>query len=148
VNFTGEFNNSIDPKGRASIPARFREVLAEVHGDERLVVTKNWEDGLTAYPLSRWDEVKANVDKWPAGPKKSAAMHMMVSPAAVCGLDKQGRIQIPESLRAYAGLQKEIVVVGMADKIEIYSQAKHAEVTRSAAALIKADPQFMADMGF
>ena len=148
MNFTGEFNNSVDPKGRASIPARFREVLAEVHGDERLVVTKNWEEGLTAYPVSRWDELKANVEKWPAGPQKSAALRMMIAPAVECGFDKQGRVLIPEALRAYAGLQKDIVVVGMADKIEIYSQAKHAEVTRSAAALIKADPQFMSDIFF
>ena len=148
MTFQGEFNNSVDPKGRASIPAKFREVLVSAYGDERLVVTKSWEDGLTAYPVSRWEELKKNVEKSPAGKQKNAALRIVIAPAVECGFDKQGRILIPESLRSYAALQKDIVVVGMVDKIEIYSQAKHAEVTRSSADFIKEDPQFMADMGF
>ena len=64
--FQGEFKNSIDPKGRASIPAKFREVLNEVYGDDRLIVTKNLEDGLTANPPSSWKTIvqKVNDDIW------------------------------------------------------------------------------------
>jgi MraZ protein len=148
MNFQGEYNNTIDPKGRASIPARFRDVLAEVFHDERLVVTKNWEDGLSAYPAPHWDAIVEKVQNWPPGKQKTAAIQLMVAPAVVCSFDKQGRILVPEALRAHAGLQKEIVVVGMLDKIDIYSQSKHAEVTGKAMAFVKEDPQFMADMGF
>jgi len=57
MKFRGEFNNSIDPKGRASIPARFREVLNSEFDDEALVVTKNLEGGLSAYPVSAWQKI-------------------------------------------------------------------------------------------
>jgi MraZ protein len=148
MTFQGEFNNSVDPKGRASIPAKFRDVLATVYGDECLVVTKNWEGGLSAYPLSRWGELLGNVEKYPAGERKNAILRVLIAPAVECGFDKQGRILIPESLRTYAGLQKDIAVIGMADRIEIYSQAMHDDVTRSSVEVIKNDPQDISGMGF
>jgi MraZ protein len=147
VNFTGEYHNTIDPKGRASIPARFRELLAQ-QGEERLVVTKNLEGGLTAYPLAMWNEVQENVRKSPNSPLKTAMTRHMISPAEECGFDKQGRIQVPQSLRTYAGLEKDIVVVGLFEKIEIFSQAKFDEVTLRSAELLQGDPQAVADMGF
>jgi MraZ protein len=65
MSFQGEYINSIDPKGRASIPARFREVLVGAYGDERVVVTKNLEDGLTAYPVPVWEQIRERVEKSP-----------------------------------------------------------------------------------
>ncbi len=146
--FQGEFNNSIDPKGRLSVPARFRESLTETFGGERLMVTKNHDGGLSAYPLAQWDELVRNVDAWNPGPQKTAAMRLIIAPAVECGFDKQGRILIPESLRSHAGLQKDVVVVGMDKKLDIYSQSHHEEVTRKAMEFILDDPQFIADMGF
>src|SRR5690554_5357756 len=107
MNFQGEYNNSIDPKGRASIPARFREVLSASYGDERLVVTKNLENGLTAYPLSSWNDIVQKVQESPSSPEKNAVIRLMIAPATECAFDKQGRIQIPHALRAYAALEKE-----------------------------------------
>ncbi len=147
MNFTGEYHNTIDPKGRASIPARFREMLAQ-QGEERLVVTKNTDGGLTAYPQALWQQVLENVRKSPNGELKKAMTRHMISPAEECGFDKQGRIQIPQALRTHAGLEKDIVVVGLFEKIEIYSQATFAEVTLKSAELLQADPQAVADMGF
>jgi len=146
--FQGEFNNSIDPKGRLSVPARFRESLTEKFGGERLMVTKNQDGGVSAYPLTEWEELVRNVDASGPGPQKTAVMRLIIAPAVECGFDKQGRILIPESLRSHAGLQKDVVVVGMDKKIDIYSQSRHEEVTRKAMEFILDDPQFIADMGF
>ena len=146
--FQGEFNNSIDPKGRLSIPARFRESLTEQFGGERLMVTKNQDEGVSAYPLAHWEELVRNVDALNPGPQKTAVMRLIIAPAVECGFDKQGRILIPESLRAHAGLQKDVVVVGMDQKIDIYSQNRHEEVTRRAMEFLLDNPQSTADLGF
>ncbi|OHB33866.1 MAG: division/cell wall cluster transcriptional repressor MraZ [Desulfuromonadaceae bacterium GWC2_58_13] len=146
--FQGEFNNSIDPKGRASIPAKFRDVLSGSGPGDCLVVTKNYEGGLSAYPPSVWKNIHERVTQLPAGPEKNAAFRLVLGPSVECFFDKQGRILIPPSLRTYAGLEKEIVLVGMAEKIDIYSQSAHAEVTRKSEELLSANPEFVASMGF
>lgn len=148
MSFQGEYINTIDPKGRASIPAKFREILAGTYGDERVVVTKNQEDGLTAYPLPVWAQIRDRVEMSPPGPIKNATVRMFLAPATECAFDKQGRIQIPQALRSYAGLEKEIVVVGLIDKIELHSQVRYAEVSRRSLALLQAEPQVVADFGF
>ena len=147
LNFTGEYHNTIDTKGRASIPARFREVLNDC-GDECLVVTKNMEGGLTAYPQSEWSRILENVRNAPNSPNKTAMIRNLISPGVECTFDKQGRIQVPQSLRTHAGLEKDIVVVGLFEKIEIFSQVKYAEVTQKSGELLLADSQAVADMGF
>lgn len=146
--FQGEFNNTIDPKGRASIPAKFREVLSSAFGDECVVITKNLEGGLTAFPLSNWQALVKRVQERAPSQEKNALVRLMIGPAVECGFDKQGRIQIPQALRGYAGLDREIVVVGQFDRMEIYSEARYAQVTGDSEALLRSNPQFVADMGF
>jgi len=148
MNFQGEYINLIDPKGRASIPSRFRETLNSVYGDDRLVVTKNSDGGLTAYPFSRWPQLVENVKNLPAGKPKTTMIRLLVSPAQECTFDKQGRIQIPLSLRSHASLTKEIVVVGHFDKIEIFNQSRYDLVTHNSESFLQENPQDMADMGF
>lgn len=148
MNFQGEYINLIDPKGRASIPARFRDVLDQVYGEDRLVITKNTDQGLTAYPISRWNRILENLEAQPAGPTKTAAIRLIVAPAQECSFDKQGRIQIPQALRTHAALEKDVVVVGLFDKIEIFSQTRYDAVTRTSEALLRENPQAVADLGF
>lgn len=147
VGFTGEFHNSIDAKGRASIPARFREVLARDFGGEGLELTKNTDGGLSAYPLPRWEEIRKNILALPAGPRRTSLNRLILNPAESCTFDKQGRIQLSAALRAHAGLEKEIVVVGGFDKIDIFSRERYDEVNRESQELLRADPQFVADLG-
>ncbi len=145
--FYGEFNNTVDLKGRASIPATFRDALRQSAGDESLVVTKA-DGGLTAYPLSVWKKICENVLALPPGPKREANLRTRVAPARECRFDRQGRIQIPQSLREYAALEKDIVVVGMIEKIEIWNQQRHAAATGESEALLRDDAQGQADLGF
>lgn len=148
MHFQGEYINSIDPKGRASIPAKFREVLSSAYGDERLVVTKNMEGGLTAYPLSSWNDIVERVQKSAPSQEKNAVIRLMIAPAAECTFDKQGRIQVPHALRTHAALEKEVVVVGLFEKVEIYSQLRYAEVTRKSEELLQVAPQVISELGF
>jgi MraZ protein len=121
MSFSGTFLNSIDPKGRLSIPAKLRAVLSEVYGDELLVVTRR-KDALIAYPGSEWEKTKARVDAMANGDAKDLIYRSRISPAVECSFDGQGRIAIPASLRTIARFEKEIVIVAMAGKIELWSQ--------------------------
>jgi len=121
MSFSGTFINSIDPKGRLSIPAKLRAVLEESYGDDLLVVTRR-KDALVAYPVSEWEKTKARVDAMPNGDAKDLIYRSRISPAVECSFDRQGRIALPASLRAIAKFDKDIVIVAMAGKIELWSQ--------------------------
>ena len=150
MNFQGVYNNSIDPKGRASIPAKFREGLGAHFADDNLVVTQK-DGGLSAYPQAEWQKTQAKVEAMDAGPLKDALYLTLISPATPCTFDKQGRIQLSQSQRDYAGLDseiREIVVVGVSRKIMIWSKAKHAEIREQAESRIEENPQVLAELGF
>jgi MraZ protein len=149
-NFQGEFNNAIDAKGRASIPAPFREVLASVYGDDRLVVTQT-DGGLAAYPASEWQEIVAKVNAMQPGPVRDAINLALLSPARECPFDKQGRIQLSKAQRCYAGLEseiREIVVVGAFNRVMIWNRATHDRMRQQAEELLRNEAQIRYDLGF
>lgn len=147
MNFSGQYNVSIDLKGRVSVPAAFREKLRESYQSESVVVT-TFDGGLVAYPPSRWQEIYSKVEALPAGPLKDASWRARISPAQECLFNKQGRIQIPQALRDYADLQKDAVVVGMSEKFEIWNQQAHTKAHQDSEALLKENAQAQADLGF
>lgn len=147
MKFSGEFNVSIDLKGRVSIPASFRDELHQVYASEGLVVTRH-KNGLVAYPPNRWEEICSNVFAMAPGPKREANLRNRIAPAKECSFNAQGRIQIPQSLREHAGLDKDVVVIGMFEKIEIWSQQAHAQIAAESETLLEADAQGQADLGF
>ncbi len=145
--FQGEYFNSIDAKGRASIPAEFRKVLESAYGDEQMVVTKNTENGLTVYPFSAWEGIVQKVQESPNSKRKKALLRFMVVPAKTVGFDAQGRIPIPLPLREFAGFEKDIVVMGMFDKVEIYSKSHYAAAIEQSRELLEEEPDFVDEMG-
>ena len=147
MNFSGEYNVSIDPKGRVSVPAQFRDELRDDYQTDSLIVTRQ-DKGLVAYPPSRWAEIKANVLALPRGPFRDNNLRNRISPAKECAFNAQGRIQIPQSLREYAGLNKDAVVVGMFEKIEIWNQQTHADIVAESESLLADNAQAQADLGF
>jgi MraZ protein len=149
MGFQGEFINTIDPKGRASIPVKFREVLTSAYGGESLVVTRR-NGGLIAYPPSEWRLIEENVRQLPPGQMRDDTYRVLINPAQECTFDKQGRIQLPQSLRVYAALDRErdMVVVGIINKIEIWSQARHEEMTRTSEGRLNDNAQQLAGLGF
>ncbi len=147
MNFSGEYNVSIDSKGRVSVPAQFRDELRDKYQTDSLIVTRQ-DKGLVAYPPSRWAEIEANVLAMPRGKLKDAYLRNRVSPAKECPFNAQGRVQVPQSLREYAGLDKIAVVVGMDEKIEIWNQQTHADIVAESEDLLAEDAQGQADLGF
>lgn len=147
MSFSGTFFNSIDPKGRLSIPAKLRSVLQETYGDELLVVTRR-KDALVVYPLSEWEKIKARVDAMPNGDAKDLIYRSRISPAVECGFDRQGRIAIPAPLRAIAKFDKDIVIVAMAGKIELWSQQLFDEQLEAAEQQLEGMKAELGNLGF
>lgn len=121
--FMGEYNHTIDAKGRLIVPAKFREVL----GDE-FVVTKGLDGCLFVYPNEEWQAFEEKLKLLPLTNKNSRQFtRFFLAGAASCEVDKQGRILLPSVLREFAQLEKEVVLVGVASRIEIWSKKKWDE---------------------
>lgn len=117
--FMGEFNHSIDSKGRIIIPSKFREDL----GDE-FVITLGLDGCLFAYPNAEWLEFVEKLKTLPGTKEARQLQRYFMAGAAACEADKQGRILIPSKLRESAALDKDIVFVGVLNKIEIWSKER------------------------
>jgi MraZ protein len=105
--FRGRFEHSIDPKGRVSIPVKFREILS-ANSDERMILT-NFDDCLWGYPVAEWQAIEDKVAALPQfKPEVKALQRVFISAATECPIDKQGRILIPPTLRDYAGRAQEL----------------------------------------
>ena len=114
----GEFNHSIDAKGRLIIPSKFRESLGE-----HFVITKGMDGCLFVYPDDEWSAFEEKLRELPLTNKNARDFKRIFLGSAVDGeLDKQGRVLISSALRAYAGLEKEVVLAGVLDKIEIWDK--------------------------
>ena len=149
--FYGEFHLKIDTKGRASIPKELREVLLEQFGEESLVVTKSTNRGLLAYPKSEFSSFKESILGQEDSPQKSAMIRLMLTPASEVGLDQLGRLPVPRSLRHFAQLngdeKKDIVVVGMENRIEIWEATVYEQVVAASEARLLDSPDFMSRFG-
>jgi MraZ protein len=119
--FRGNFEHTIDQKGRLSVPSKFREILKEQY-EELLIVTRS--DGcLLAYPEEEWTRLERDIGKLPQFKKNAAALRRyLISSASECPVDKQGRILIPHYLRSHAGLTKDVILAGMINRIEIWAK--------------------------
>jgi len=144
--FSGEYNVSIDLKGRISIPAPLRDELRQEYGSDGVVVTR-FKNGLVAYPFSRWEEIRANVLAMIPGPSREDILRNRIAPAKECFFNAQGRIQIPQALRERVGLDKDVVVVGMLEKIEIWSQKAHVLITAETESRLGNNMQAQTDVG-
>lgn len=121
--FMGEYNHTVDTKGRLIIPSRFREELGE-----EFVVTRGLDGCLFVFPNSEWHSFEEKLKALPLTNKNARQFsRFFVAGATVCELDKQGRILLPAALREFAGLEKDVVLTGMLNRIEIWSKAKWTE---------------------
>lgn len=117
--FMGEYNHSIDQKGRIIVPAKFREELGE-----EFVMTLGLDGCLFVYPTSEWETFVEQLKKLPGNREVRQLQRYFLAGATNCEVDKQGRILIPAKLRGHAGLEKEVVFVGVLGKIEVWSKER------------------------
>ncbi|MBW2056122.1 MAG: division/cell wall cluster transcriptional repressor MraZ [Deltaproteobacteria bacterium] len=119
--FRGKYEHTIDSKGRVKLPSRFWDVLQERY-DENLIIT-NLDGCLSAYPLEEWNRVEEKIDALPGMKQEVRRFKRFFLGSAVdCGVDRQHRILIPPSLRQFAGLKRDIVLVGLINRFEIWAK--------------------------
>ena len=115
---TGNYRHTIDAKGRLFIPAKLREELGE-----RFYVTKGLDNCLSLYSEKNWKEIEIQVAALPLARSRNL-QRMLFANASVCELDGQGRIVISPPLRVYAGLEKDVTVIGVSNRAEIWDSAR------------------------
>lgn len=115
--FLGEYQHTIDDKGRLTIPAKYRGLLAT-----GMVVTRGFDRNLMAFSLDGWEELAARVKSLPwSDPSAREFRRRIFSGAVDLAPDKQGRILLPVYLREFANLDSEVIVTGMMDHLEIWN---------------------------
>ncbi|MBD2861810.1 MULTISPECIES: division/cell wall cluster transcriptional repressor MraZ [Paenibacillus] len=116
--FMGEYQHSVDDKGRMIVPAKFREALGAA-----FIVTRGLDNCLFVYPREEWAVLEQKLKSLPLMKADARAFtRFFFSGATECELDKQGRINIPRNLCEYAKLDKDCVVLGVSNRVEIWSK--------------------------
>jgi MraZ protein len=116
--FMGEYQHSIDDKGRLIIPAKFRDALGQT-----FVVTRGLDNCLFVYPQQEWSVMEQKLKALPLMKSDARAFtRFFLAGATECELDKQGRVNIPANLREHAGLDKDCVIIGVSSRVEIWSK--------------------------
>jgi len=120
-----EYNHTLDTKGRLIIPAKFREVLGE-----EFVISKGMDGCLFVYDNAGWTAFEEKLQAMPISRKDTRMfVRHFLAGAAEVEVDKQGRILIPSVLREFAGLEKDVVLVGVLTKIEIWDKDRYADAS-------------------
>ncbi|CZR01903.1 division/cell wall cluster transcriptional repressor MraZ [Trichococcus ilyis] len=139
----GEFKHNVDAKGRLIMPAKFREELGET-----FIITRGLDGCLFGYPLSQWELLQEKLKQLPLAKKDARAFtRFFYSAAMEAELDKQGRINIPQTLLDYAKIEKECRIVGVSDRIEIWSNEKWEAFADEAAENFEDIAETMIDFG-
>ncbi len=126
--FMGEYQHSIDTKGRVILPARFRELLGE-----KFVITRGMDNCLFVYTQKEWSVLEAKLKALPFTKSDARAfMRFFFSGAVECEVDKQGRVLIPTNLREHAVLSNEVVIIGVSNRVEIWGKDKWSEYSNEA----------------
>lgn len=129
--FMGEYQHTLDEKGRLFIPARFREALGD-----RFIATRGLEQCLFVFPAAEWRHLEEKLRTLPMTQKDARAfLRLLFSGASECEADKQGRVMLPQHLREYAGLEKEVVVIGVSTRAEIWSKERWEAYSSEAASV-------------
>ena len=120
--FRSKFDHTLDDKGRLSFPSRFREVLRRYESE--ILIAILWDTHVRVYPLAEWENIE---NKLKAGDDRNfedldKIIRYFESESFECVLDKQGRILLPAALRADLGLKRDIVLIGMIDRVEIWDK--------------------------
>ena len=126
--FTGEYSYSLDSKGRVNIPARYRQVLSN-DNENTFITTRGQDTCVWVYPIIEWKKIETELRKLSSvSGIHRTFIRQIARSASPSTYDKQGRIKINPSLISYAGLEKDVLIVGVVNKIEIWNPEIEAEV--------------------
>ena len=141
--FIGEYEHSTDSKGRVIIPSKFRDDLGE-----KFIVTKGLDNCLFVYSQSEWTILETKLKSLPLTSREARTfVRFFFSGASECEIDKQGRILIPSNLREHASIDKEIVIIGVSTRVEIWSKEKWNFYTSDQSVDVDAIAEKMFELG-
>ncbi len=139
----GEYEHNIDSKGRVALPVKLREDLGT-----SFIITKGLDGCLSVYALEQWHLLESKLASLPMSRKTARDYtRFFFGGASECECDKQGRISIPATLRKYAGLEKETVIVGVGNRVEIWDAAKWSAYNEANAETVEKLSEELADLG-
>lgn len=139
----GEYEHSIDTKGRLAMPAKLREGLGE-----HFIITKGLDGCLFVYDMEQWHILEQKLSALPMSRKGARDFsRFLFSGASESECDKQGRILLPANLRRYAGLEKDAVVVGVGARAEIWDAQRWADYNEACAEAVNEQAEQLADLG-
>ncbi|MBM5790030.1 division/cell wall cluster transcriptional repressor MraZ [Candidatus Parcubacteria bacterium] len=142
--FIGEYKHALDDKGRIAIPTKFRKQLAK-----GAVVTRGLDTSLFLFPKEEWDKLAERLANLPLGQSNSRAFaRLMLAGAMDVALDKQGRAVLPEYLREYAGMKKNIVLAGLYNRLEIWDEQKWAAYKKKVESDADSVAEKLGELGF
>lgn len=135
--FRGQYEHTMDSKGRVSLPARYREVLAEMDVDgqnaDRVILTRNFENSLELYPYDKWLNFEQRVRELPQfDPNVQRIKKVLVAGAVEVSLDSHGRILVPQAMRQFGGLEREVTWVGQLDTVQLWAKNRWDEAVNQA----------------
>lgn len=141
--FMGEYQHALDAKGRLIVPVKFRDSLGDT-----FVVTRGLDHCLFAYPMDEWQTVQAKLNTLPLTKADARAfVRFFFSGATECEVDKQGRIMLPSNLREYAEMDKEVVVVGVSTRVELWSTSRWEQYVDEASDAYETIAESIVDLG-
>ncbi len=139
----GEYQHSLDTKGRLTIPSRLRDGLGE-----RFVVTKGLDSCLFVYPLTEWTALEEKLRSLPLTRADARSfVRMLFSGALECELDRQGRILLPPNLRAHARLEKDVYLLGVSNRVEIWDKEIWEQYSQQATASFEQAAEHLDGLG-
>lgn len=147
--FRGSFSHSIDEKGRVSMPAPFRQALLD-RGEDALVLTNYVCDGarcLDGYTRTSWEQFERKLSQRSRfDPRVQKIENYYLARAAMCAIDSNGRINIPQQLRTYAGLEKEIVFTSTLTGFRIWDSRVWDLIFQESETALLSDPELFKDL--
>ena len=142
--FIGEYKHTLDEKGRIAIPSKFRKQLAK-----GAVVTRGLDTSLFLFPKEEWDKLAEKLASLPLGQSNSRAFaRLMLAGAMDVVLDKQGRVVLPEYLRAYAIMKKNVVIAGLFTRLELWDETKWETYKKKVEGDANAVAEKLGELGF
>lgn len=131
IGFLGEYEATVDAKGRFLVPAGFKKQLPE-QGAAQFVINRGFEKCLTLYPMQSWEPIFASISKLnDFDPKVREFRRYFLNGATILEMDTAGRLLVPPNLKEHAGIEKDIVLVSAVNKIEIWDKTKYQQFFES-----------------
>jgi MraZ protein len=129
--FKGSYEYSVDNKGRINIPARLRKYVSP-EANDTFVITRGYDACLFVYPLDEWNKLEHSIRELATtNPKHRFFMRTLLERATECQLDGQSRIIIPKDLLQFAGIENEVVILGVLERIELWNPKTYREYVSS-----------------